>query len=83
MGSFLLSWYLANFAHYDKTYGSLGAAIGLMMWLWLTTIVILVGAQLNAEMEHQTGRDTTVGPESLWVREELLWPIRWVRPGAS
>ena len=63
LGSFLLSWYLANFAHYDKTYGSLGAAIGLMMWLWLTTIVVLVGAQLNAEMEHQTGRDTTVGPE--------------------
>jgi membrane protein len=63
VGSFLLSWYLANFAHYDKTYGSLGAAIGLMMWLWLTTIVVLVGAQLNAEMEHQTGRDTAVGPE--------------------
>ena len=63
VGSFLLSWYLTNFADYDKTYGSLGAAIGLMMWLWLTTIVVLVGAQLNAEMEHQTGRDTTVGRE--------------------
>jgi membrane protein len=61
--SALFSWYLANFAHYDATYGSLGAAIGLMMWLWLSVIVILIGAELNAEMEHQTARDTTIGRE--------------------
>lgn len=62
-GSALFSWYLSNFANYDATYGSLGAAIGLMMWLWLSVIVILVGGELNAEIEHQTAQDTTVLPE--------------------
>jgi membrane protein len=62
-GSGLFSWYLSNFADYDATYGSLGAAIGLMMWMWLSVIVILFGAELNSEIEHQTARDTTVGPE--------------------
>jgi membrane protein len=60
-GSALFSWYLSNFADYNATYGSLGAAIGLMMWLWLTSIAILIGAEINAEIEHQTARDTTVG----------------------
>jgi Rhodopirellula transposase DDE domain len=41
---------------------AVGAVIGLMIWLWLSTIVILVGAELDAEMEHQTARDTTTGP---------------------
>ena len=62
-GSALFSWYLSNFADYDATYGSLGAAIGLMMWLWLSVIVILVGGELNAEIEHQTAIDTTTGGE--------------------
>lgn len=53
-GSALLSWYLANFANYDATYGSLGAGIGLMMWLWMTAIIILVGAELNSEIEAAT-----------------------------
>jgi membrane protein len=60
-GSALLSWYLGNFANYDATYGSLGAAIGLMMWLWLSSTVVLLGAELNSEIEHQTARDSTVG----------------------
>ncbi len=58
--SALLSWYLATYAHYDATYGSLGAAIGLMMWMWISSIVILFGAQLNSEIEHQTAKDSTV-----------------------
>jgi membrane protein len=61
--SLAFSYYLSNFADYDATYGSLGAVIGLMMWMWLTSIVILVGAELNAEIEHQTARDSTVGRE--------------------
>jgi membrane protein len=56
--SILFSWYAANFGSYNETYGSLGAAIGFMMWIWLSTIVILLGA----ELEHQTARDTTEGP---------------------
>ncbi|NOJ45306.1 YihY/virulence factor BrkB family protein [Bradyrhizobium archetypum] len=60
-GSALLSFYLANYANYDATYGSLGAAIGLMMWMWMSTIVVLLGAELNAEIEHQTAADSTEG----------------------
>jgi membrane protein len=61
-GSAALSFYISNFANYAETYGSLGAAIGFMMWLWLTAVVILVGGELNAEAEHQTEADTTTGP---------------------
>jgi membrane protein len=69
ISSVLLSWYLSNFANYDATYGSLGAAIGLMMWLWISSIVILVGAELNAEIEHQTAHDSTVhGDKPLGAR---------------
>ena len=60
-GSSLLSYYLANFGGYDATYGSLGAAIGLMMWMWMSTIIILFGAELNSEIEHQTAKDSTTG----------------------
>ncbi len=60
-GSSLLSWYLSNFANYNATYGSLGAAIGLMMWMWMSAIIVLCGAELNSEIEHQTALDTTVG----------------------
>lgn len=63
VGSMLFSWYVAHFGTYNETYGSLGAAVGFMTWVWLSTIVVLVGAEINAEMEHQTARDTTVRPE--------------------
>ena len=68
VASALLSWYLANFANYDATYGSLGAAIGFMMWLWISAIVILFGAELNSEIEHQTARDSTVGGDKTFGR---------------
>jgi membrane protein len=63
ISSALLSWYLASFADYNATYGSLGAGIGMMMWMWISSIVILSGAQLNSEIEHQTARDSTVRDE--------------------
>ena len=63
IASALLSWYLTRFASYDATYGSLGAGIGLMTWMWISSIVILFGAELNSEIEHQTARDTTVERE--------------------
>src|SRR5262245_32869143 len=50
--SLLFSWYTENFGSYNETYGSLGAIIGFMTWLWLSSIVILLGAKLNAETEH-------------------------------
>jgi membrane protein len=61
--SLAFSWYVAHFGSYNKTYGSLGAAVGFMTWIWISATVVLVGAQVNAEMEHQTARDTTTGPE--------------------
>ena len=61
VGSMLFSWYVASFGKYNETYGSLGAAIGFMTWIWLSTTVVLLGAEINAEMEHQTAKDTTVG----------------------
>ena len=60
VGSSLLSWYLSNFANYNATYGSLGAAIGLMTWMWMSAIIVLWGAELNSEIEREMGLDTTV-----------------------
>ncbi len=62
LGSAAFSWYAANFSSYNKTYGSLGAAVGFMTWIWISTIIVLVGAELNAELERQTAQDSTVGP---------------------
>jgi membrane protein len=54
VSSLLLSWYLSNFASYTATYGSLSAAIGLMIWMWMSAIVVLCGAELNSEIERRT-----------------------------
>ena len=61
LASVAFSIYVGNFANYDKTYGPLGALIGFMTWMWLSSMVILLGAELNAEIEHQTAKDTTTG----------------------
>ena len=60
--SISFSWYVSSFGSYNRAYGALGAIIGFMTWIWLSATVILLGAELNAEMEHQTARDSTVGP---------------------
>jgi membrane protein len=62
-GSMLFSWYVANFGSYDDLYGSFAAVAILMLWLFLTAFIILMGAEINSEMEHQTRYDTTVGIE--------------------
>jgi membrane protein len=54
--------YTANFGSYNETYGSLGAVVVLMLWLFITALVVVAGAELNAELERQTFKDTTVGP---------------------
>jgi membrane protein len=54
--SALFSWYIASFGNYDATYGSLGGAIGMMTWMWISTIVVLLGAELNAELNQATSR---------------------------
>lgn len=50
--SFLFSWYVANYAHYDRTYGSLAAVVGFLIWIWLGLMVVLFGAELNCELER-------------------------------
>lgn len=56
------AWYAATLGDYAATYGSLAAVVVLMTWLWLSASIILLGGELNAELEHQTARDTTAGP---------------------
>jgi|APTNR8051073442_1049403.scaffolds.fasta_scaffold06566_9 membrane protein len=62
LGSIAFSVYVENFASYNSTFGSLGAVVILLMWLYLSAYIVCVGAELNSELEHQTRRDTTVGP---------------------
>ena len=64
---FFASWgfsvYVSNFARYNEIFGSLGGVIILLTWLWLTAFIVLVGALLDAEIEHQTAEDSTRGPD--------------------
>jgi len=63
LGSMGFSFYVANFGSYNETYGSVGAIVVMLMWLWVSAYVVILGAELNAEIEHQTKRDTTTGRE--------------------
>jgi membrane protein len=62
LASAAFSYYVANFAHYDRFYGSLGAVIILLFWLYISFYIVLLGAEINAELELQTAMDTTSGP---------------------
>ncbi len=62
LASLLFSFYVGHLATYDATYGPLGAVVGVMMWFFVTVYVVLLGAELNAELELQTARDSTDGP---------------------
>jgi membrane protein len=61
VASFGFALYAANFANYSATYGTLSAVVALLMWFWISAFVVLLGAEVNAEMEHQTAADTTTG----------------------
>jgi membrane protein len=79
-GSALFSLYVGEFASYDKTYGSLGAVVVLLMWFYFSAFAVLLGGELNAEMEHQTARDTTrpprkpMGKRGAFVADTLALP---------
>lgn len=60
--SWAFSFYVSNFGNYNDTYGSLAAVVILLMWLFISSYIILLGAEINSEMEHQTARDSTKGP---------------------
>lgn len=59
--SYGFTLYVQNFASYNESFGTLAGIIIMMMWLWITVFVILLGGEINAEMEHQTRMDTTSG----------------------
>jgi membrane protein len=68
-GSAGFSYYASHFGNYNKTYGSLAAVVVLMTWLYISAFVVLLGAEINAETEHQTAKDTTTGkPEPIGRR---------------
>ena len=60
--SLAFSVYAENFGSYNKTYGTLGGAVVLGLWMYISALAILLGAELNAELEHQTREDSTIGP---------------------
>ena len=62
VATLLFGFYVANFGSYNATYGSLGAVVGLLTWLYLSAYVVLLGGELNAELERQTAEDTSTGP---------------------
>ena len=59
--SILFSWYVSNFGGYEDLYGSFAAVAIMMLWLFITAFIVLMGAEINSEMEHQTRYDTTIG----------------------
>jgi membrane protein len=63
LGSVGFSWYVDNFGKYNQTYGALASVIVLLLWLFLSSFAVLLGAELDAEIERQTARDTTTGPD--------------------
>ena len=62
VGSIALAIYVSNFASYQETFGALAGVVILLMWLWMSAFIILLGAEFDSEMEAQTERDTTTGP---------------------
>lgn len=70
--SSMFGWYVSNLGNYNATYGSLGGVVVLLLWLYLTTYILLLGAELNSEIEHQTAVDTTTGPELPLGRREAV-----------
>ncbi len=73
MASAAFSYYLSNFANYTATYGSLGAIAGVMMWAYISMYILLVAAEIDAEIEHQTAADTTTdGPRPLGRRGAVM-----------
>jgi membrane protein len=88
VASLVFSLYVDNFSSYGKTYGSLAAVVILMLWLWISFYVVLLGAEINAESEAQTVKDTTKGPEKPLgerqaVKADMKPPGPDSKPGAD
>ncbi|MGH8259503.1 MAG: YihY/virulence factor BrkB family protein, partial [Steroidobacteraceae bacterium] len=83
-GSILFAVYVENFGSYGKTYGALGGVMVMLMWFYLGSFAVLLGAELNAEMEHQTAVDTTTGsPQPMGNRGAYVADTLGPTPGHS
>ncbi len=68
-----VTYYLSNIADYNATYGTLGALVGFMVWTWVSVIIVVIGAEINAELEHQTAQDSTTGhPKEMGKRGAFM-----------
>lgn len=74
--------YVANFGNYNATYGSLGAVVVLLTWLYLSSYILLFGAELNSELEHQTAEDTTGGADKP-MGDRGAWAADHVAPAKA
>lgn len=79
-GSIAFSFYVENFGSYNETYGSLGAVVILLMWFFVSAYCVCLGAELNAELEHQTRRDSTTGPVKPAGSRNAYVADNWVQP---
>ena len=71
--SLLFSFYLEHFGYYDKNYGTIAGVIVLMLWLQITCFLVLLGAEINPEADHQTAQDTTEGePQPMGRRDATM-----------
>ena len=80
--------YVANFGNYNATYGSLGAVVVTLTWIYLSSYILLFGAELNSELEHQTAEDTTraqapLGARGAWVADHVATASTAVQPPAT
>ncbi len=72
LGGFSIYVTVAGDSSYAKNYGAMAGVVILLMWLWLTSYAILLGAEVNAESEKQTDQDTTVGPTEPMGRRDAV-----------
>jgi membrane protein len=78
VASWAFSKYVTSFGSYDKTYGSLGGVIVLLLWMWISSLVLLFGAELNAFVEHRSEEGKRQGAKS--TAEKGLTPVAESRP---
>jgi len=79
----LFSWYASSFARFNQTYGALAGVVVLLLWLHITFFLVLLGAELNAELEHQTAVDSTTGPPEQMGRRGAVVADTLGEPGGS
>ena len=80
--SLAFGFYVARFANYNATYGSIGGVVALLTWTYLSSFIFLFGAELNSEFEHQTAKDTTTG-EAQPLGTRGAWSADHVADGAD